>query len=99
MGFVNKIIEKAENKIQKTKQKRERKKIIKNLKEQLKPINGFRWWFSDEMSDLSNIPQEVRYPGCEFLIGKSLVRCLESKEFEGSRIYYFEIVKKDYREN
>ena len=99
MGFVDKIIEKVGNKIQKIKQKRERKKIAKNLKEQLNPPNGFRWWFTDESLDLCNIPQGVRYPQCEFLIGKSLIRCLKSQEFQGSRIYYLEVVKKDYKEN
>ena len=96
MGFVDKIIEKVGNKIQKIKQKRERKKIAKNLKEQLELIDGFRWWFSDKMLDLCNVPQEVRYPQCEFLIGKSLIRCLKSQEYQGSRIYYLEVVKKDY---
>ena len=98
MDFVDKIIEKVGNKIQKIKQKRERKKIAKNLKEQLNPPNGFRWWFTDESLDLCNIPQEVRYPQCEFLIGKSLIRYLESKEFKGKRIQHLEIVKKDYKE-
>ena len=98
MGFVDKIIEKAENKIQKMKKKCERKKIAKNLKEQLELIDGFRWWFTDESLDLCNIPQGVRYPQCEFLIGKSLIRYLESKEFKGKRIHHLEIVKKDYKE-
>ena len=99
MDFVDKIIEKVGNKIQKIKQKRERKKIAKNLKEQLELIDGFRWWFSDKMLDLCNVPQEVRYPQCEFLIGKSLIRCLKSQESQGSRIYYLEVVKEDYKEN
>lgn len=97
MGFVDKIIEKAENKIQKMKKKCERKKIAKNLKEQLELIDGFRWWFSDKMLDLCNVPQEVRYPQCEFLIEKSLIRCLKSQEYQGSRIYYLEVVKKIIR--
>ena len=95
MDFVDKIIEKVGNKIQKIKQKRERKKIAKNLKEQLELIDGFRWWFTDESLDLCNIPQGVRHPQCEFLIGKSLIRYLESKEFKGKRIHHLEIVKKD----
>ena len=95
MDFVDKIIEKVGNKIQKIKQKRERKKIAKNLKEQLELIDGFRWWFTDESLDLCNIPQGVRYPQCEFLIGKSLIRYLESKEFKRKRIHHLEIVKKD----
>lgn len=51
------------------------------------------------MLDLCNVPQEVRYPQCEFLIGKSLIRYLESKEFKGERIHHLEVVKKDYKEN
>ena len=99
MDFVDKIIEKIENKIQKIKKKRESKEFYRNLKKQLNPPNGFRWWFTDESLDLCNIPQEVRYPQCEFLIGKSLIRCLKSQESQGSRIYYLEVVKKDYKEN
>ena len=68
MGLVDKIIEEAENKIQKIKQNREQKKFVKNLKKNLEPINGFRWWFSDKMLGLCNVPKEVRYPQCEFLI-------------------------------
>ena len=95
MDFADKIIEKIENKIQKIKKKRESKEFYRNLKKQLNPPNGFRWWFTDESLDLCNIPQGVRYPQCEFLIGKSLIRYLESKEFKGKRIHHLEIVKKD----
>lgn len=35
MGFVDKIIEKAENKIQKIKKKREQKELIKNFKKHM----------------------------------------------------------------
>lgn len=99
MGFVDKIIEKAENKIQKIKKKRERKEFIKNVKKHLEqPLDGLRSWISDEMLDLYNVPQEVRYPQCEFLIGKSLFRYLKSGKFKGNRIHYIELVKSDYKE-
>ena len=98
MNLTDKVIEKAENEIQKIKQNREQKKFVKNLKKNLEPISGFRWWFSDRMLDLCNVPKEVRYPQCEFLIGKSLIRYLKSQEFEGNRIHYLEVVKKDYKE-
>lgn len=99
MGFVDKIIEKAENKIQNIKKKRESKEFIKNVKRHLeKPSNGLRSWISDKMLDLYNVPQEVRYPQCEFLIGKSLFRYLKSGEFKGNRIHFIELVKSDYKE-
>lgn len=99
MGFVDKIIEKAENKIQEIKKKRERKEFIKNFKRHLeKPLDGLRSWISDEMLDLYNVPQEVRYPQREFLIGKLLIRYLKSGEFKGSRIHYIEVVKSNYKE-
>lgn len=44
MGFVDKIIEKTENKIQKIKKKREQKELIKNFKKHLEePLDGFVW--------------------------------------------------------
>ena len=66
----------------------------KNLKKNLEATNEFRIWVCDEMLDLWNVPQEVRYPQCEFLMNKSLIWYLESREFEGKRIHYIEVVKK-----
>ena len=49
MDFVDKIIEKAENKIQKIKKKREQKELIKNFKKHLEePLDGFVWRASEE---------------------------------------------------
>lgn len=87
--------------IEKIKRNKERKEFLKRSKKHLEgSLNGLRWWFPEEMLNLYDIPQEVRYPQCEFLFGKSWVRYLKCEELEGVGIvHYLEILKEDYKED
>lgn len=101
MGFVDKIIEKAENKIQKIKKKREQKELIKNVKRHLEePLNGFVWCASENLLDFYNIPEEVRRPQCEFSFERLIVRCLKADFREGAgMVYLLEVLKDNSKEN
>lgn len=101
MDFVDKIIEKVENKIQKIKKKREQKELIKNFKKHLEePLDGFVWWASEELLNFYNIPEEVRYPQCEFSFGKLFVRCSKADFREGvGMVYLLEVLKDNSKEN
>ena len=100
MGFVDRIIEKAENKIQKIKKKREQKELIKNFKKHLeKPLDGFVWLASEEFLNFYNIPEEVRHPQCEFSFGKLFVRCSKADFREGvGMVYLLEVLKDNSKE-
>ena len=101
MGFVDKIIEKVGNKIQKIKKKREQKELIKNFKKHLEePLDGFVWRASEEFLNFYNIPEEVRHPQCEFSFGRLFVRCLKADFREGvGMVYLLEVLKDNSKEN
>ena len=101
MDFVDKIIEKIENKIQKIKKKREQKELIKNFKKHLEePLDGFVWRASEEFLNFYNIPEEVRHPQCEFSFGRLIVRCLKADFREGvGMVYLLEVLKDNSKEN
>ena len=101
MGFIDKIIEKIEIKIQKTKKKREQKELIKNFKNHLeKPLDGCFWYATEKLLNFYNIPEEVRHPQCEFLFDKLFVRCLKVEFHEGvGKVYLLKVLKDNLNEN
>lgn len=101
MGFVDKIIERAENKIQKIKKKREQKEFIKNFKKHLEePLDGFVWYAGEKLLDFYSVPEEVRHPQCEFLFDKLLVRCLKVEFHEDvGKVYFLKVLKDNSKEN
>ena len=101
MGFIDKIIEKIEIKIQKTKKKREQKELIKNFKNHLeKPLDGCFWYATEKLLNFYNIPEEVRHPQCEFLFDKLFVRCLKVEFHEGvGKVYLLKVLKDNSKKN
>ena len=101
MDFVDKIIEKIENKIQKIKKKREQKEFIKNFKRHLEePLDGFVWYAGEKLLNFYSVPEEARRPQCEFLFDKLLVRCLkvEFREDVGN-VYFLKVLKDNSKKN
>ena len=101
MGFVDKIIEKAEIKIQKMKKKRKQKELIKNFKRHLEePLDGFVWYAGEKLLNFYSVPEEARRPQCEFLFDKLFVRCLKVEFHEGvGKVYLLKVLKDNLNEN
>lgn len=101
MGFVDKIIEKAENKIQNIKEKRVSKEFIKNVKRHLEePLDGFVWYAGEKLLNFYSVPEEARRPQCEFLFDKLLVRCLKVEFHEDvGKVYFLKVLKDNSNEN